>query len=114
MANILKNLIAAVTGLGLSLSFAAVPVLAQTSDGFDDLGGDADSNEVFGGSGLSLTDLMSNVRRSQGLNSDEFSQQSDRNIDEAAADFRQRQQDALGTDQGAAAVEAPEFGEQPL
>ncbi|MEM1252679.1 MAG: hypothetical protein AAGI69_09610 [Cyanobacteria bacterium P01_H01_bin.21] len=111
MANVLKALLTAVTGLGLSLSLAAVPVLAQTSDGFDDLGGDADSNEVFGGSGLSLTDLMSNVRRSQGLNSDEFSQQSDRNIDEAAADFRQRQQQVIEPGQGAA-VETPDFEEQ--
>ena len=111
MANILKNLLAAVTGLGLALSLSAVPVLAQTSDGFDDLSGEADSNEIFGGSGLSLTDLMRNAQRSQGLNSDEFSQQSDRNIDEAAADFRQRQQQVLEPGQGAA-VDTPDFEEQ--
>ena len=114
MASIFRNLLASVTGLGLAFGLAAVPVLAQTNGGFDDLSGESANDEVFNGSGLSLTDLMTNVRRSQGLSSDEFGRQSDRNIDEAAADFRQRQQDALGADQGAAAVEAPEFGEQPL
>ena len=112
MANILRHLLASVTGLGLALSLAAVPVLAQTNGGFDDLSGDTDSNEVFGGSGLSLTDLMSNARRSQGLSSDEFNRQSDRNIDEAAADFRQRQQQTIETNQGTAATETPEFGDQ--
>ncbi len=111
MASILKNVLASVTGLGLVLGLATVPVLAQTNGGFDDLSGDAANDEVFDGSGLSLTDLMTNVRRSQGLSSDEFSRQSDRNIDEAAADFRQRQQQVLEAEQGAA-VETPDFGEQ--
>lgn len=114
MASILRNLLASVTGLGLAFSLTAVPVLAQSNGGFDDLSGDAANDEVFSGSGLSLTDLMSNVRRSQGLSSDEFGRQSDRNIDEAAADFRQRQQEALEANPGAAAVETPEFGEQQL
>ncbi len=110
MASILKNVCASVTGLGLVLGLVTVPALAQTNDGFEDLGGDTDSNEVFGGSGLSLTDLMNNARRSQGLSSDEFNRQSDRNIDEAAADFRQRQQDALEAESGAVAT--PDFEEE--
>ncbi|MEO0432993.1 MAG: hypothetical protein AAF151_15005 [Cyanobacteria bacterium J06656_5] len=103
MARILKNALASITGLGLALGLAAVPALAQTNGGFDDLSGDADNNEVFGGSGVSLTDLMSNARRADGLSSDEFSRKSDRNIDSAAADFRQRQQEALDAEPGAAA-----------
>ncbi|ESA36395.1 hypothetical protein N836_00545 [Leptolyngbya sp. Heron Island J] len=114
MASIFRNLLASVTGLGLALGLAAVPVLAQTNGGFDDLSGESTNNEVFSGSGLSLTDLMNNARRSQGLDSAEFGRQSDQNIDEAAADFRQRQQEALEADQGAAAVETPEFEGQQL
>ena len=112
MASIFKNALASITGLGLVLGLATVPVLAQTTnDGFDDLNGDANSNEVFSGSGVSLTDLMRNARRADGLSAGEFDQRSDRNIDEAAADFRQRQQAALEAQQGAA-VETPEFEEE--
>ena len=111
MASILKSALASVTGLGLVLGLAAVPAMAQTSGGFDDLSGDADSNEVFGGSGVSLTDIMGYLRRADGLNTDEFSRKSDRNIDEAAADFHQRQREALEAQQGAA-IETPEFEEQ--
>ena len=107
MARILKNALTSITGLGLVLGLAATPALAQSNGGFDDLNGDADSNEVFGGSGLSITDLMTNARRADGLSSDEFSRKSDRNIDRAAEDFRQRQQEALETEAGAA-VETPE------
>lgn len=107
MANILNNALASITGLGLVLGLATVPALAQTNDGFDNHSGDANSNEVFSGSGVSLTDLMRNVRRADGLNAGEFSRQTDRNIDSAAADFRQRQQAALEAQQGNG-VETPE------
>ncbi|MEL6332139.1 MAG: hypothetical protein AAFU84_07020 [Cyanobacteria bacterium J06633_23] len=112
MARILKNALASITGLGLALSLAAVPALAQTNGGFDDLSGDADNNEVFGGSGVSLTDLMSNARRADGLSSDEFSRKTDRNIDSAAADFRQRQQEALEAEQGTAVTAPADFEEE--
>ena len=109
MASIIKKTLA--YGLGLTLGLAAAPALAKTNGGFDDLSGDADNNEVFSGSGISLTDIMGNIRRADGLSSGEFSEQSDRNIDEAADDFRQRQQDALEAQQGTA-TETPEFGDQ--
>ncbi|NEP54254.1 MAG: hypothetical protein F6K65_37900 [Moorea sp. SIO3C2] len=111
MASILKNTLAAVAGLGLAVSFASAPALAQTppastnNAGFSN-SGDSNSNEVFSGSGLSLTDLMSNARRADGLSSDEFWNQSDRNIDSAAADFRRRQQEAIDGQSGSA-TEAP-------
>ena len=97
---------ASVTGLGLILGLTTAPALAQTTGGFEEHSGDADSNEIFGGSGVSITDIMGNIRRSDGLSSDEFSRKSDRNIDEAAADFQRRQQEALDAQQGAA-VENP-------
>lgn len=106
MASIFKTILASVTGLGLALGLATVPALAQSNGGFDDLSGDADSNEVFGGSGVSITDIMGNIRRSQGISQGEYSQRSDRNIDEAAEDFRQRQQETLDAQQGGA-VETP-------
>ncbi|MEA5465821.1 hypothetical protein [Leptothoe sp. PORK10 BA2] len=111
MARILKNPLTSITGLGLALGLAAVPALAQSTGGFDDLSGEADNNEVFNGSGLSLTDLMSNARRANGLSSDEFSRKTDRNIDQATADFHRRQQAILepGTE---AAVETPELEQQ--
>ena len=109
MASIIKKTLA--YGLGVILGLATAPALAQTNGGFDDLSGDADNNEVFSGSGISLTDIMGNIRRADGLSSGEFSEQSDRNIDEAADDFRQRQQDALEAQQGTA-TETPEFGDQ--
>ena len=111
MASIFKNTLASITGLGLVLGLATAPALAQSTGGFDDLSGDADNNEVFSGSGVSLTDLLGNVRRADGMNSDEFNRKTDRNIDEAAADFRQRQQEALEAQQGAA-VETPVVEEQ--
>ncbi|MDV3348724.1 hypothetical protein D0962_29790 [Leptolyngbyaceae cyanobacterium CCMR0082] len=111
MASILKNVFASVIGLGLVLGFATVPALAQSNGGFEDLSGDSDNNEVFGGSGVSLTDLLSNARRADGLSQGEFSQKTDRDIDEAAADFRQRQQEAIGTQQGGV-VGTPELEEQ--
>ena len=109
MTSILKNTLASVAGLALGL--AAVPVLAQTNGGFDDLSGDANNNEVFGGSDVTLTDIMGNLRRADGLSSGEFSRKSDRNIDEAATDFRRRQQEALEAQQGAA-VETPVVEDQ--
>ena len=109
MTSIFKATLA--SSLGLILGLATAPALAQTNGGFDDLSGDADSNEVFSGSGISLTDIMGNLRRADGLSSDEFDQKSDQNIDEAAADFRQRQQEALDSNSGAA-VATPEFEEQ--
>lgn len=101
MISIFKDILASVTGLSMVLGLATVPALAQTNAGFDDLSGDADSNEVFSGSGVSLTDLIGNTRRADGLSTGEFSQKSDRNIDEAATDFRRRQQEALDAQQGA-------------
>ena len=109
MASLIKKTLA--YGLGLTLGLMAAPALAETTGGFDDLSGDADSNEVFSGSGVSLTDIMGNLRRADGLSSGDFSEKTDRDIDEAAADFRQRQQDAIDAQQGAA-VETPEFGDQ--
>ena len=111
MASILKSTLASVTGLGVLLGLTAVPALAQSNAGFDDLSGDASNNEVFSGSGVSLTDLMSNTRRADGLSSDEFVRKTDQNIGEAATEFRLRQQEALEADQGSA-VETPEFEEQ--
>lgn len=110
MASILKTTLASITGLGLALGLTTVPALAQTNGGFEDLSGDADNNEVFSGSGVSLTDLLSNARRANGMSSDEFNRKTDRNIDQAAADFHQRQQAALEAEQGAA-VETSEFEE---
>ena len=110
MASILKKAAASVTGLGLALGLATSPAWAQTNGGFDDLSGDADSNEVFGGSGLSLTDIMGNLRRADSLSADEFGRKSDRNIDEAATDFRRRQQEALESEPSA--VETPVVEEQ--
>ena len=109
MASIFKTTLA--SGLGLILGLATAPALAQTNGGFDDLSGDADSNEVFSGSGLSLTDIMGGLGRADALSSGEFNQKTDRNIDEAAADFRQRQQEAIDSAPGAA-VATPEFEEQ--
>ncbi|NEQ55559.1 MAG: hypothetical protein F6K11_36505 [Leptolyngbya sp. SIO3F4] len=107
MASIFRNVLASVTGLGLVLGLANAPALAQANDGgFNNHSGDADSNEVFSGSGVSITDIMGNIRNSDGLSSDEFSRKSDRNIDEAAADFQQRQREALEAQQGTA-VETP-------
>lgn len=111
MANILKNTLASITGLGLVLGLATAPAVAQTSGGFEDLSGDSDNNEVFGGSGVSLTDLLSNARRADGLSADEFNRKTDRNIDEAAADFHQRQQEAIEAEQSAT-TETPEPGDQ--
>lgn len=111
MASILKTTLASVTGLGLVLGLTMAPTLAQTNGGFDDLSGDADNNEVFSGSGVSLTDLIGNVRRADSMSSDEFSRKTDRNIDQAAADFHQRQQAAIEAEQGAT-VEPSEFEEQ--
>lgn len=110
MESILKTILASVTGLGLVLGLATSAALAQTNGGFEDLSGDADNNEVFSGSGVSLTDLLSNARRADGLSADEFNRKTDRNIDRAAADFHQRQQAALEAEQGAA-VETPELEE---
>lgn len=109
MASISKTTLA--SSLALLLGLLAAPALAQTNGGFDDLSGDADSNEVFGGSGVSLTDLMGNIRRSGGITQGEYSQRSDRNIDEATEDFRQRQQEALEVQEGTA-VETPVVEEQ--
>ncbi len=111
MASIFKNALASVMGLGLILGVVTVPAFAQSNGEFDDLGGDADSNEVFGGSGVSLTDLLSNARRSDGLSQGEFEEKTDRNIDEAAADFHRRQQAALEAQQGAV-TETPVVEEQ--
>ena len=106
MASIFKTTLASLTGLGLALGLATVPALAQANGGFEGQSGDADSNEVFGGSGVSITDIMGNIRRADGLSPGEYRQRSDRNIDEAAEDFRQRQQEALEVQQSGA-VEAP-------
>jgi hypothetical protein len=113
MASIIKNTLASVMGLGLVLGVATVPALAQTNNGFEDFSGDSNSSEVFGGSGVSLTDLLSNARRSDGLSQGEFNQKTDSDIEDAAADFRQRQQDAIGAQQGAA-VETPAAVEDQL
>ncbi len=110
MASIFKHTLASVTGLGLILGLATAPAWAQINGGFEDHSGDSDSNEVFGGSGVTLTDLMRNASRARGISSDEFNRQSDRNIDEAAADFRQRQQESLEAEQGAIAT--PDLEEQ--
>ncbi|MEM7793173.1 MAG: hypothetical protein AAF579_01810 [Cyanobacteria bacterium P01_C01_bin.118] len=110
MASTFKNMLA--SSLVLLFGLATAPALAQTNGGFDDLSGDADSNEVFGGSGVSLTDIMGNLRRADGISAGEYSQRSDRNIDEAAEDFRQRQQEALEAQQGTAASETPVVEEQ--
>lgn len=110
MTSILKHTLASVTGLGLALGLVTAPALAQTG-GFENLGGDADSNEVFSGSGLSLGDIMTNLRRADGLSFGEFNTRSDRNIDQAATDFRRRQQEAMETQQGTA-VETPADEEQ--
>ncbi|MEM9807450.1 MAG: hypothetical protein AAF959_19475 [Cyanobacteria bacterium P01_D01_bin.56] len=109
MRSILKNTLASAAMLALGL--ATAPALAQTNGGFDDLSGDSNSNEVFGGSDVTLTDIMGNLRRADGLSSDQFNRQSDRNINEAATDFRRRQQEAIEAQQDAA-VETPIVEEQ--
>ncbi|MEM6252755.1 MAG: hypothetical protein AAF821_07525 [Cyanobacteria bacterium P01_D01_bin.156] len=95
MKSILKYTLASVTGLGFALGLVTAPVMAQVNGGFDDLSGDVNSNEVFSGSDLSLTDIIGNLRRADGLSTGEFSRKSDRNINEAASDFRRRQQEAI-------------------
>ena len=113
MASILKSALASVMGLGLVLGCATVPSLAQPNGEFADLSGDSDSNEVFGGSGVSITDLLSNARRADSLSQIEFNQKTDSDIEDAAADFRQRQREALGAQQGAV-VEPPAEVEDQL
>ena len=74
MTSIFKTTLA--SSLGLLLGLATAPALAQTNGGFDDLSGDADSNEVFSGRGLSLTDNKGHKRRASGLRSDGVHKQS--------------------------------------
>lgn len=110
MTSILRQTLASVTGLGLALGLAAVPAMAQNG-GFDDLSGDVNGNEVFSGSDVTLTDIMGGLNRADALSPGEFSQKSDRNIDEAATDFHRRQQEAIEAQQGTA-VETPVAEEQ--
>lgn len=107
MASTLKTLLISTAGLGLTLGLATIPAFAQSNDGFSDLSGDADSNEVFGGSGVSLSDLINAAGRSDGLDPGEFNEKTGDDINDAAADFRQRQQEAFEAQQGAG-VDAPD------
>lgn len=111
MASIIKTALASVMGLGLTLGVATVPAFAQSNGGFDDLSGDSNSNEVFGGSDVTLTDLLHRSRRTDAVSRDEFGARADENIEEAAADLNQRRQNSLETQSGAA-VETPEVEEQ--
>ena len=97
MARPVKSALATLTGFGLFLSLASLPAAAQIDGGFDDLSGDADSNEIFSGSGVSLGDLINRTSRGGGMTSGDFSKKTDRNISEAAADFHRRSQEAQAT-----------------
>lgn len=91
--------------LGLAIASAmAAPSMAQTND--DDVYQDNESSSILGGDeNFNPFDLIHNSRLNNGRNAEQFQKESDRNIDNAAADYRQNLLDYFRQQQAETAAE---------
>lgn len=78
------------------MSLAAAPVaFAQSSADATELlneSNEAQSGEIFSGSGLDFGDLIHRANQAGGLSEADYREQQQRNFDEATADYLQRRQ----------------------
>ncbi|MEO1400706.1 MAG: hypothetical protein AAFV72_05550 [Cyanobacteria bacterium J06635_1] len=88
-----------ISSFGIALSLAAAPAaLAQNTNRASDLFNDdneAQSGEVFSGSGVDFGELIHRANRAGGLSDADYREQQQRNFDEATADYLQRRQEVL-------------------
>ncbi|MEM9163949.1 MAG: hypothetical protein AAGC54_12885 [Cyanobacteria bacterium P01_F01_bin.4] len=95
----MKSFLYKTSSLCIALSLAAAPAaLAQNTDRASDLFSDdneAQSGEVFSGSGIDFGDLIHRANRAGGLSDADYRQQQERNFNEATADYLQRRQEVL-------------------
>ncbi|MEM8808040.1 MAG: hypothetical protein AAGF01_18630 [Cyanobacteria bacterium P01_G01_bin.38] len=86
-------------GLSIVMGLVAAPAaLAQSSNNASDLfnqDNEAQSGEVFSGSGVDFGELIHRANRAGGLSDADYRQQQERNFNEATADYLQRRQEVL-------------------
>lgn len=80
-------------GIALLILAVAPAALAQDADDFENLSGDSNSGAL--GTGLDFNDLIHLSNRLGGMSSEDFQQRQERKIGEEAADFRERQRQAI-------------------